>query len=52
MVKRLNKEWESVMKKKISFCLLCGVLLLGVTGCGNYDTSSLSYDNNDYSTTY
>ena len=39
------------MKKKISFCLLCGVLLLGVTGCGNNDTSSLSNDNNDNSTT-
>ena len=23
------------MKKKILLCLLCGVLLLGVTGCGN-----------------
>ena len=23
------------MKKKILLCLICGVLLLGVTGCGN-----------------
>lgn len=23
------------MKKKILLCLLCGVLLLGVTGCGS-----------------
>ena len=25
------------MKKKISFCLLCGVFLIAITGCGNND---------------
>ena len=29
------------MKKKILLCLLCGIFLVGVTGCGNEKESNL-----------
>ena len=28
------------MKKKILLCLICGVMLLGITGCGNNDSNT------------
>lgn len=38
------------MKKKILLCLICGVMLLGITGCGNESESSNLKESNNNST--
>ena len=34
------------MKKKISLVLLCGIILLGVCGCGNKENSNNNANSN------